>query len=337
MRGLHAGLLALGAVAFAAMLRSVGWDALLTEAQRLGAGVLLVVVFGGLELALHTLAWRVCLTPTSRPRFRDLWGPYLVANALNSVTPTATVGGEVVRATLLPESVSRREAIAALALDRLAHARADALLALPGLAYLALAPGLDAVWRVGLVGAVGAVAVGILIFGWLQRRGRLLSLAAAHPWFARVVGRAAVHTAEGVDAHLAEAHATRTPALWASVALHGLGNAMVAAQIAVVLGFAGREVAPAAVLQIFVVVTALDLASFFVPARLGALEGARVLALATVGLSASLGLVLALAQRLDQLAWSGAGLVLYSKRVVEDVGTETELAATVGELRAEED
>ena len=65
------------------------------------------------------------------------------------------------------------------------------------------------------------------------------------------------------------------------------------------------------VVQVFVVVTALDLASLFVPGLVGAQEGARMLATSMAGYGPELGLLFALVQRVEQLVWTSAGLGLY--------------------------
>jgi hypothetical protein len=72
--------------------------------------------------------------------------------------------------------------------------------------------------------------------------------------------------------------------------------------------------APATLLSValvFLVARVLDLASFFIPARLGAQEGARMLAMRLVGLDPSLGLLFSLVLRLEQVTWAAAGLAAY--------------------------
>ena len=61
-----------------------------------------------------------------------------------------------------------------------------------------------------------------------------------------------------------------------------------------------------------VVVAALDQMFFLVPARLGTLEGVRVLVLSTVGITHAVGLTFGLIARLDNLFWNGIGLLTYA-------------------------
>jgi hypothetical protein len=58
-------------------------------------------------------------------------------------------------------------------------------------------------------------------------------------------------------------------------------------------------------------VTALDQMFFLVPARLGTLEGTRVLVLSAVGITKVVGLTFGLIARLDSLFWNVIGLLIY--------------------------
>jgi len=53
-------------------------------------------------------------------------------------------------------------------------------------------------------------------------------------------------------------------------------------------------------------------ASFFVPARLGAQEATRMFATKIVGLGAETGLVFSLVLRVEQIVWAGIGLLAYT-------------------------
>jgi hypothetical protein len=58
-------------------------------------------------------------------------------------------------------------------------------------------------------------------------------------------------------------------------------------------------------------VAALDQLFFLVPARLGTLEGTRVLVLSAVGITQVFGLAFGLIARLESLFWNGIGLLIY--------------------------
>ncbi len=258
----------------------------------------------------------MCFPPGSAPPGGMLIAAHLAGNAVNVVTPTATVGGEFVRATLLPEEASREGAMAAVTIDRLTFAVSDALLGLCGVLVLLRAPELDVVARYSLAAGTGLVVLGIAVFAALQRSGRLVALLTERRWLLRALGPSLAEKLReaggGVDGRIAELHAESGASLLTSGVLHLLGGFMLLAQLACLIAFAGIAVSFFSLLEIFVVVTALDLASFFVPGRLGAQEGARMLAVSLAGLPLELGLLFSLAQRLEQAVWTGVGFALYS-------------------------
>ena len=59
-------------------------------------------------------------------------------------------------------------------------------------------------------------------------------------------------------------------------------------------------------------VAALDQIFFFVPGRIGTLEGARFLVLSTLGVAQVYGLAFGLIARIEQLFWSGIGMIAYA-------------------------
>ena len=316
MRWLHGALFALAAGAFVYLIVAVGPQALWSAALELGWGVVWIVLLGGVEQLFHALGWWFCFDPARRPRFAGLFGAHLSGHAVSSLTPTATVGGEVVRGTLLVTPGARREALAAISLDRLTYAVVDAVLGVVGAVVLVrVSSDLPVAARIGLVVAVALVTLGIIIFLLLQRRGRLVSLVTGSRLVKRLAGDALGGRIEGAgqaaDDRIAAAHAARSGDLLLSGFSHLLGNGAGAAQMAILLYFVGAPFDAVSVLQIFLVVTALDLTSFFVPGRLGAQEGARMLAMSMVGVRVDLGLLLSLAQRVEQLAWSGVGVAVY--------------------------
>ena len=91
----------------------------LSRASRLG---LLLVHFFLLEIIpdlLHTAGWAACFQGYQRRlRLWQLYGIRLAGNAINQVTPTATLGGEVVKVLLLQPTLPRAQATAQSSLTK---------------------------------------------------------------------------------------------------------------------------------------------------------------------------------------------------------------------------
>jgi hypothetical protein len=64
--------------------------------------------------------------------------------------------------------------------------------------------------------------------------------------------------------------------------------------------------------MVAMVAAALDQMFFLVPARLGTLEGTRVLVLSAAGIAQVFGLAFGLIVRLESLFWNGIGLLMYA-------------------------
>jgi hypothetical protein len=117
-----------------------------------------------------------------------------------------------------------------------------------------------------------------------------------------------------VDAQLVEYYTAYPWRFGGSIVLHFVGFIAAGCKTYVLLRLLLGTQAPgwSEAMQVAIVVAALDQMCFLVPARLGTLEGTRVLVLSTVGITPAVGLAFGLIARLDNLFWSGIGLLTYA-------------------------
>jgi hypothetical protein len=169
--------------------------------------------------------------------------------------------------------------------------------------------------KLALIGAVTALVLGILGFLWMQRGGKLVSFFTENRVVKKLGGpRLSEKLARGggaVDREIALYHRERTSDLWISVALHVCAISIACVQLAIFLAATGRPVVASDVVAVFAAGVAMDIASFFVPARLGAQEVSRMFATSMVGWGAETGLAFALVVRLEQMVWAAFGLAAY--------------------------
>ncbi|MFQ5699276.1 MAG: hypothetical protein ACE5IL_13455, partial [Myxococcota bacterium] len=133
MKWVHAGLFALGASLFVVLIERIGPTTLLADAQKLGWGVGILVLLEGVAELCRAFAWRLCFPPGERPALARLWGAHQAGAAINFITPTATLGGEVVRGGLVVGGALGARAVAAVTVDRVTSALSDTSIALLGL------------------------------------------------------------------------------------------------------------------------------------------------------------------------------------------------------------
>jgi hypothetical protein len=306
-----------GAAGLAWLVTHAGVDRLWENARALGSGAVLFVALAGLEHLCHAWGWQRCFSPDHTPGLPRLFEGYLAGYAFSFLTPTASIGGDVLRASLVPRSVPAAEAAASVTVDRLACSVSDAGLGLVGVAILLISGPLEAWHRAALLAATALFGLGIGGFFVVQRSGRLAGWVAAHPLVARFGGaRLAERLARAgadLDGRLQSLHRDR-PEAFRVAAFRNLAASCVGfLQIVVFLAWLGEPQLLRGAAQIFFVGIALDLFSFFIPARLGVQEGSRMLGAAVAGLDPALGLLLSLLLRLDQLIWAGIGLALHSR------------------------
>lgn len=316
MRALHTLAFVTGTLLFAALVLHVGPERLWHDAAALGWGVAVIIAIEAVADLLHTWAWQRCFAPSHRPGVFRLWGPHLAGGAINFVTPTATLGGEVVRGALAPREVPGTEATASVAINKLAATLADVVLSLAGVVLLLAMVPLSGEARGGVVLATSLFGGGVLGFLVVQRRGRLAGLVGERRMLARLLGAERAdrfaRVAAEVDARIARFHAERPGALLSAVSLHVVGSSVGAVQLWVFLRWVDAPAGVAAVALVFLVSRVLDLVAFAVPARLGAQEGARMVAMRLAGLDPSLGLLFSLVLRLEQVAFTALGLAAYA-------------------------
>src|SRR5436190_23922042 len=113
MRKLHTVLLVLGAAFLAYLVWRIGAGELCRNVASLGWGLIPLILCEGVSEFIHVAGWRYCLSGNHRLLpMTFLFRIRLAGYAINYLTPTAAMGGEVTKAALLaskhrgPEAVS---------------------------------------------------------------------------------------------------------------------------------------------------------------------------------------------------------------------------------------
>ena len=280
------------------------WEAGHTLSWRLG----LVVLFPFcVAVVLDTLGWRVLL-PTCRVPWRTLAAARLAGEAVNLLTPTASVGGEPLKAYLVRDRLPLDEGLASVVVDKttMVMGQAAFLAAGLGVALLALEPSRTVTIAMAALLAVEIVGVGgfamVQIRGGIAGAGRILHRLG--------VGRAESHQEllREVDGRLARLYRERRDRVLLSALLHTLGWAVGGLEIYVVLTLADTPVSLPTALVLEAVGSAVRFATFMVPGSLGALEGGNVAAFAAFGLPGAAGLSFSIVRRLREATWALIGL-----------------------------
>ena len=279
--------------------------------RRLSWGVLVVLVFPAwIVVVLDTLGWRFTFTRPPRSLFH-LLAVRLAGEAINASTPTASVGGEPIKAYLLRSEVATRDAVVSVILDKTTVVVSQVILLavglLAGLAALRLSHPLM-LTMAGLLGVEVICAVGFVIMqlgGAIGGGGRLLSRLGIAPGVTQV-------KLEGFEHALRAAYVERWRPLLASTLYHFLASAIEALEIYVIVRFLSVPMPATVALGIGAFGNAVRFLSFMIPASLGAVETANVALFAAFGVAGSVGLTCTLVQRLREILWTAAGFAALS-------------------------
>lgn len=299
------------------MVWQVGSADLLRSFQAVGVWIVPWILLEIIPVVLHTAGWAACFQhPRCPMHFWQLALIRLAGSAINQVTPTATIGGEVVKVLLLEPALPREQAAAAVVIDKASFTLAQMLYLALGILYLTGRLSIAAELRLSLSLIVGLILLGLLGFIAFQRYGLLSKLVHWLEGFniARARLQRFYQCLLPLEAHLAAYYTSHPWWFGGSLGLHFLAFAFGSIQtfllLRLLLGTDAPQLAEAVTAA--VVIVALDQVCFFVPGSLGTFEGIRFTVLATLGIAPVHGLAFGLMARLEGLFWNGLGLLAYA-------------------------
>ena len=248
------------------------------------------------------------LLPRGCVGWSALTGARLAGEAVNLATPTASVGGEPLKAYLVRDRLSLDRGLASVVVDKTTVVAGQAMFVALGLgvALTMFAPPRDLTLAMTVLLLVQVVGVGG--FAWVQLRGGVSGLA-------RILDRLGLSAAERVqdllrrvDSCLLDSYRHGRTRVLISVLLHAGGWAIGGLEIYVVLRLAGIPIDFTTAIVLEAVSAGVRFVSFMIPGSLGALEGANVAAFAALGLPGAAGLSFSLVRRLREATWAVIGL-----------------------------
>lgn len=302
----------IGVICLVLLVRSIGLAVLLGNLKQIGWGILVVIAAELVVDACNTRGWWHIFPVEARTvPLPLLYCIRQAGAAVNAITPTATVGGEVVKAVLLKRYLPFSEGLASVISSKLSLALGQALFALVGLAIFSHRLAVSLEVKVALVATLLVTLGGCLLFLHVQRRGLFA-------WFFRFTSGLGLsfsgltrlrEKAATIDEKISSLHATRRTDFTAAVFFHFLAQGVGAVQIFLLLFWLEVPVDFLTCVAIEALSLLIDGALFFVPGKLGVQEGGKVVIFTALGFTAATGLTVGVALRLNQLALIVLGLI----------------------------
>jgi hypothetical protein len=314
MKRLNHILLAGGIVFLAYLLWKVGLRELWRELTLLGWGLIPLVLGEGVAEMIHTIGWRHCLSgPIRHLPWATLFRIRMAGYAINYLTPTAALGGEVTKGTLLAARHPGPEAASGVLIGKVCFALAHLIFVAAGalLLFGRLPISTPVRWAMLAGGAIMAGCIMTLLL--VQKFGKL---GAVLRWLAK--GKPASHpfhqaarSLTGVDETLTRFYRERPLDLFQAMGWHLIGYSVGIVQTWFFFRLLHADASWVFATAVWFLGMWFDLLTFAVPLNLGTLEGSRALVFKAIGYTSAMGVAYGLAQRLAQMFWSVFGLICH--------------------------
>ena len=313
---------AAGLLALLGLLYYFGASDIALAVREIGWGVGLIILLRLLQMAGAGAGWRLLSPQSAGPGYQTFFRLRMVREGLNTLLPTAQVGGEFVAARLLAHSgFTPGQAAASVIVDLFLQAATQALFTVLGLGVLAWtgqAPALVREVAIGLLAFLPSLGGFFLVqrfggFGWIERQ--INRLAQSQQWLR-------LGQLTDLNASIQLIYRNGRTFAW-SILVHFTVWLAGAGEIWIALAFMGQPVTPGEALIIESLAQALRSAAFVMPGALGVQEGGIIALCAVFGLPATVALAVSMAKRVADLVVGGAGLILWQR-------AESRLAARQG-------
>jgi uncharacterized protein (TIRG00374 family) len=313
LKKFHIATILLGVGLLILLIWQIGPDALWLDLCLLGWGLVVFVLMEGIVDIFHTVGWRYCLSePLRSLSFFRLFGIRLAGSSINYVTPTADLGGEVIKGSLLSLDYPGPEAATGVIIGKLSYALSQLLFVVLGSMLILWKIDLPAAGSTAMLTASVLLGAGIVGFLIVQKQGKLGAVVrwlVAHKVGGEILQKAANQISQ-VDLALQKFYQERPMDLPLSMLWHMLGMifSIMKTWYFLLLLADGSFFAAAG---IWFLGTWFNLITFAIPMGIGVQEGSRVIAFKALGFDSALGLTYGIALRLEQIFWAGAGLFIY--------------------------
>lgn len=302
------------------LLWKIGIVQLWRQITTLGWGLLPLILMEGIVDILHAIGWHYCLSGSPRALpFMQVFKIRMAGFAINFLTPTAALGGEVTKGTLLSRDHQGADAVCGVLIGKLSFAVAHLLFVSVGVLFVVSRIQLPrALWIAMAVGS-GLLALGLTGFYLVQKYGKLGTLirGLVERNFGGKFLRRIESEISGVDGALQRFYREHPWSLSAAVCWHLAGFSVGILQTWFFLHLLARDDSLLVATAVWVLATWFDLLTFVMPSGIGVQEGTRVIAFKALGFDSITGMTYGVVLRLQQIFWAVFGLLSYALLVVE--------------------
>jgi putative membrane protein len=309
---------AMGLALMGLLIWGVDVDAIHERMDEIGFLAPLILLPWTVIACLDAIAWRCTIPPADAARvpFLSLVLVRMAGEAVNSVTPTAAVGGEPVKAHLLRRwKVPASDSLASIVIAKTALTISQSVFVVIGIAALfehLERRALGSAWVVVLLIATAGFTTGLL---HLQRRDPVTTV---WRWFHRALPRSHViarlePSVQAIDRRLADFYHIERGAFWRATLWHLAGWLFGVTEVMLIMYLIGAPIGWLEALIIEALSQPIRAAAVIIPGGLGTQEVGGVALCVFLGMSAPTAATLWLLKRGREIVFDGAGLLYLAR------------------------
>ena len=312
--------IAAGAALFTLVIWKVGPAEIGEGFRRLGWGIALVVMLGGLRFAARAAAWIACIDKPHVLPFAAAFGAVVAGDTLGNATPLGPVVGEPAKAAYVRRQVPVGAALTALAIENLLYSLSAAAMIAAGIVALLFAFELPAAVREIseiAIGVIGLIFVISMVALW--RKPALLSRWL--PLAGRPGGtlRSKAAKIRALESDIYTFASRRPGALATAIACEALFHALGVAEAFITIWLLTPDPQSSLLLLAFIMEATQRLLTVvfkFVPFQIGVGEAGTAAFTKMLGQGEVLGTNFALARKARMAVWAAVGAVLLARHGV---------------------
>jgi uncharacterized protein (TIRG00374 family) len=326
----------MGAMLFGYLIWQAGPSRLWENAVKLGWGFIWVLAAAGVSHVFKTWAWRLTLDDHKhKVSFPRLLGLRLGAEAAGQLGIIGQMFGDSVRVARLSRDVPKANGLASVTLDRGLYLATGIIVLVAGL--VGALPALSHSHTLRLYAGLFALTLStvlLLILLAVRKRWHVVSKSArilANVRFLKKWIETEYVLIQSVENALLDFHHNSTGAFWKSFFLTLASHFMSVMEVCLVLRLMGVKFGLLSALAIEAMTKLVNLVGSINPGNFGTFEGGNILIAKMFGLSAPIGLTLALARRMRALFWAAIGgicLFILTKGTVPNAPEENTMDET---------
>lgn len=308
--------LILGLVLLGAVVAQTDIEHAVSLLAKIGWGFVAIFAIYFVGFVIDAYAWQLT-TPGVPLDLKWLYRFYqvrLAGEAFNMVTPTASMGGEAVKAIMLKNlyGIGYRDGAASLILAKTMIVVALVAFLCVGFVLMQGSTKLPDTYKLISGAGLAAFGLGAILFFVIQRY-KITSLAGSalgrNKWFAKLNER--LQPLNEVEDRLVHFYTRQPRRLIVVFALSFINWVIGIFEIWLVMHLIGHPISLTDAWIIETVAQLVRSATFFIPASIGAQEGAFMVVGAAITGQPSFGLTIALARRIREIVWTAWGLAVF--------------------------